>query len=120
MRADPDDDQRASRRLLGRVHTPQTEAAPAVDVVRAEHVDVVERLVISPLTGMFFPAFTDVSPIHPGIVVVGDEIGVVVQTGEKHPIVSPFTGRLMGLLAMPGERVRIHQPVAWLSLLSGD
>lgn len=86
----------------------------------AEHVEVDERLVIAPVAGAFFPAFTDVSTERPGLVAIGDEIGVVVQTGEKHPVASAFTGRLMGMLAMPGERVRMHQPVAWVSILDDD
>lgn len=84
--------------------------------VVAEDIDVAERLVIAPVAGMFFPAFTEVSADQPGMVAIGDEIGVVVQTGEKHPVTSPFTGRVMGMLALPGERVRTHQPVAWLSI----
>ena len=45
----------------------------------------------------------------------GDEVGVVVRNGEKHPVTSPFTGELLGLLAASGERVRAYQPVAWLT-----
>jgi biotin carboxyl carrier protein len=89
---------------------------PPADVVVAEDVGLDERLVIAPVTGTFFPAFTEVSAEHPGIVAVGDEIGVLVQSGDKHPVLSPFAGQLMGMLAMPGERVREYQPVAWLSI----
>ena len=88
----------------------------SADVVVAEDVGFEERLVIAPVTGTFFPAFTEVSAEHPGSVAVGDEIGVLVQSGDKHPVLSPFTGQLMGMLAMPGERVREHQPVAWLAI----
>lgn len=101
---------------------PEDVAAPdhatggLVGEVVAEDIDVAERLVIAPVAGMFFPAFTEVSADQPGMVAIGDEIGVVVQTGEKHPVTSSFTGRVMGMLAMPGERVRTHQPVAWLSI----
>jgi biotin carboxyl carrier protein len=92
----------------------RAESAPAHDVM-AEDVVVDERLIVAPVAGTFFPAFTEVSAAHPGIVALGDEIGVLVQSGDKHPVTSPFTGRLMGMLAMPGERVRIHQPIAWLT-----
>lgn len=91
-------------------------AGEAPAAVVAEDVDLADRLVIAPVTGTFFPAFTEVSAEHPGVVAVGDEIGVLVQAGDKHPVVSPFTGQLMGMLAMPGERIREHQPVAWLSI----
>jgi biotin carboxyl carrier protein len=33
-------------------------------------------------------------------------------------VVSPHTGFLMGLLALPGERVRDGQPLAWVRVLS--
>ena len=57
---------------------------------------------------------------HPGgVVAAGDEIGLLVQAGDKHPVVSPFTGQLMRMLAMPGERIREHQPVAWLTITDG-
>ena len=136
MRAEPSDAQRAFR-LSERAHRPPASAgrvapdrgAPAADVpgdavvandvpgdaVVAEDVWLDERLVVAPLTGTFFPAFTEVSAEQPGIVVVGDEIGVLVQSGDKYPVASPFTGRLMGMLAMPGERVREYQPIAWLT-----
>ena len=78
----------------------------------AERVHVDERLVIAPLNGVFFPAYTEVEDAE---VAVGDEIGVVVRNGEKHPVHSPFTGELLGLLAAPGERVRAYQPLAWLT-----
>ena len=126
MRAEPSDAQRAFR-LSERAHRPPAAAGrvapdrggPTADVpadaVVAEDVWLDERLVVAPVTGTFFPAFTEVSAEHPGIVVVGDEIGVLVQSGDKYPVVSPFTGRLMGMLAMPGERVREYQPIAWLT-----
>jgi biotin carboxyl carrier protein len=41
-------------------------------------------------------------------------IGFVDGKGHSTPIRSPFGGRLMGLLAHAGERVREGQPVAWL------
>jgi biotin carboxyl carrier protein len=119
MSADHDDPQRPSHRHPGCSVTAADRGADRLVVaeVIAEDIDVPERLVIAPVAGMFFPAFTEVSAEHPGMVAVGDEIGVVVQTGEKHPVTSSFTGRVMGMLAMPGERVRTHQPVAWLSIL---
>lgn len=118
MSADHADAQGRTRRRPGCATAADPAAACVVaGEVLAEAIDVPERLVIAPVAGMFFPAFTEVSADQPGMVAAGDEIGVVVQTGEKHPVTSSFTGRVMGMLALPGERVRTHQPVAWLSIL---
>ena len=128
--ADPADSQRAPR-PPERAHQPPSTARTAVadeasdldaptPPVVAEDISLDERLVIAPVTGTFFPAFTEVSAEHPGVVAVGDEIGVLVQSGDKHPVISPFTGQLMGMLAMSGERVRAHQPVAWLTTADGS
>ena len=38
------------------------------------------------------------------MVAIGDEVGVLVRSGEKHLVISPFTGELLGMLAEPGER----------------
>lgn len=84
--------------------------------VTADDPDLVERLIVAPATGIFFPAFTDVSVEEPGMVAIGDEVGMLVQSGEKHPVTSPFTGALLAMLAQPGERVRMYQPVAWVSV----
>jgi biotin carboxyl carrier protein len=51
-----------------------------------------------------------------GTVVEDQLIGYVEVKGHSTPVHSPFGGRLMGLLAHAGERVREGQPVAWLRL----
>lgn len=43
-------------------------------------------------------------------------IGFVDGRESSTPVCSPFPGRLMGLLAHAGERVREGQPVAWLRM----
>jgi biotin carboxyl carrier protein len=47
-------------------------------------------------------------------VAVGDIVGVVEGPGTEEPVRSAFAGTVMGLLAHPGERLRIGQPVAWM------
>jgi biotin carboxyl carrier protein len=84
------------------------------DAPHAEDPYVDERLVIAPVAGVFHPLVIDVAHDDPLRIVDGDEIGIVVQSGEKYPVSSRFTGLLVGMLVLPGERVRIHQPVAWL------
>jgi biotin carboxyl carrier protein len=83
----------------------------------AEDLDVRERLITAPRPGRFFPAVA--YPPHPhypeGVPVrAGQRIGVVVRTGEEHHVTCAFSGMLMGLMVLPGERVRLGQPVAWL------
>jgi [acyl-carrier-protein] S-malonyltransferase len=84
--------------------------ADALNANRAadgEHLDAVERLVVSPAAGVFAP-----EPDLAG----GDEIvvGTVVGRVGEHEVRSRFAGWLVGLLAHRGERVTPSQPVAWL------
>lgn len=81
----------------------------------AEEVHVFERLITARTGGVFYPTFSDITVDNPVMIAIGDEIGVLVQSGEKHTVESPFTGLLMGLIALPGERVKAHQPLAWLT-----
>jgi biotin carboxyl carrier protein len=111
-----DEDAHSEHECGGRMAGDTPSPAATTHRGQAEWVHVDERLVISPLNGLFFPAYTEV---RDAAVTVGDEIGVVVRNGEKHPVHSPFTGELLGMLAAPGERVRAHQPVAWLTTADG-
>lgn len=76
-------------------------------VHEGEHLFATERLVVSPVAGVFSPA-DDVGPgthLEPG-----QSVGSVGGQAVR----SPFAGEVIGVLAMPGERVTISQPVAWL------
>jgi biotin carboxyl carrier protein len=44
-------------------------------------------------------------------------LGVVEASGDAVPVSSPFTGWMMGMLAVEGERVREGQPICWLRAL---
>ena len=77
---------------------------------RGEHLFVSERMVISPCAGVFAPAADDGSPSEGEVIEVGSLLGRVAAEEVR----SPFRGRLMGMLALPGERVQTGQPVAWL------
>jgi [acyl-carrier-protein] S-malonyltransferase len=77
-----------------------------------EHFEVSERMVISPCAGVFEPASTGAAPSGgPGSAL---EVGTVVGSVSGHEVRSLFAGRLVALLALPGERIRPGQPVAWL------
>lgn len=75
--------------------------------VEGETLYAAERLVVSPLTGVFQPS-ADLA--------TGSDIerGQVVGTVNGTEVRSVFAGALAGLLAMAGERVNASQPLAWL------
>lgn len=91
-----------------------------------EHLYVAERLVVSPVTGLFQPdPLVDSVPGPGGAHILGDgavttapatrlEVGARVGTVGDTEVRSPFSGALMRVLAFPGERVVRGQPVAWL------
>ncbi|MFT4988572.1 MAG: [acyl-carrier-protein] S-malonyltransferase, partial [Acidimicrobiales bacterium] len=72
-----------------------------------EHLYVTERLIVSPTAGVFIPE-TDVGA------------GAMLQTGSvigsvgDSQVLSAFAGQLIEFLALPGERVQLAQPIAWL------
>ncbi len=81
--------------------------------IHGETLAVPERVILAPAHGTFRP----VEPGHvaPEAPVAAEQvIGFVEGKGHSIPVRSPFGGRLMGLLAHAGERVREGQPVAWL------
>ena len=74
-----------------------------------ETIDVVERVIVSPVGGVYEPCegARDVVP--------GDVIGHVAVAGEDRvPVRSPFAGRLVEVVAWHGERVLHRQRIAWL------
>jgi [acyl-carrier-protein] S-malonyltransferase len=83
---------------------------------QGERLHLSERLVLSPATGAFSPTPAgDAAGAEGEVVGVGDLLGSVAAgpAGEVE-VRSAFTGWLMGLMVMPGERVTAGQPVAWL------
>lgn len=76
-------------------------------VHEGETLHAIERLVVSPATGVFKPR----DGLSEGIPVSrGDVVGTVGGTEVR----SAFAGLLQGLLALTGERVTTSQPLAWL------
>ena len=75
-----------------------------------EMLVVPERMIVAPVVGIFRS-----HGVADGVELsAGDEIGVVEGPGTTCPILSPFGGTLMGMLAHSGERLRSGQPIAWL------
>ncbi|MGH9210122.1 MAG: acyltransferase domain-containing protein [Acidimicrobiales bacterium] len=76
-----------------------------------EVLTVAERLVVSPVAGRFVasgPVFSEAG--------VGTEVRAGQRFGRvgESDVRSMFSGQLMGLLARPGERVTVGQPIAWI------
>jgi biotin carboxyl carrier protein len=84
----------------------------------AEDLHILERLIAAPAAGVFRAAPPDVVTSEGEIVYAGQVVGTIEVTGDEVPVVSPHTGFLMGLLALPGERVRADQPLAWVRVVS--
>jgi len=74
---------------------------------QGEHLYVTERLVVSPCAGVFVPE-TDVA--SGSELQTGSRIGSVGDSDVR----SAFAGQLIEFLALPGERVQLAQPIAWL------
>jgi biotin carboxyl carrier protein len=74
---------------------------------------VPERVIVAPVVGVFRPLASSDNDAGE-LVAEGQPIGVVEGPGTTTPVRSPFAGRLVGMLAHPGERLRQGQPVAWL------
>jgi hypothetical protein len=74
-----------------------------------ETIDVVERVIVSPAVGVYEPL------AHADEVAAGDVIGHVAVAGQDRVAVrSPFTGRVVEVVAWHGERVLHRQRIAWL------
>ena len=84
--------------------------------IHGETLAVPERVIVAPAPGTFRPVDAAVREAPEQTVVPDQLIGYVEVKGHSTPVHSPFGGRLMGLLAHAGERVREGQPVAWLRL----
>ena len=79
----------------------------AVVAHQGEHLFATERVVVSPVAGVFSPV---------GGLGDGSRIGVgtVLGTISGEEVRSPFAGILQAYIAVEGERVTKRQPVAWL------
>ena len=83
-------------------------AAPTgIQQHEGEHLFAVERLVVSPASGVFAP----LTSFQPGDrIAIGQTLGMIGDT----PVVSVFEGILQSFIAVDGERVTLRQPIAWL------
>jgi biotin carboxyl carrier protein len=77
-----------------------------------EALTVPERMIVAPSVGVFRPLAALAA--EGDDLIEGQSIGVVEGPGTATPVRSPFAGRLAGMIAQPGQRLREGQPVAWL------
>ena len=86
-------------------------ASESGGVAEGELLYAVERLIVSPTSGVFEPA--------DGLD-IGDPIdrGQLIGSVGGSDVRSAFDGSLQGLLALQGERVTTSQPLAWLRAAS--
>jgi len=75
--------------------------------IEGEHLFAVERLVVSPSAGVFTP----VASIGVGSII---EVGLVIGHVGDREVRTPFSGVVQNFIAVEGERVTAHQPIAWL------
>jgi [acyl-carrier-protein] S-malonyltransferase len=75
--------------------------------IEGEHLFAVERLVVSPGTGLFTPIGT----LSDGEVIA---VGAVLGHVGDLEVRSPFAGVLQSYIALDTERVTARQPIAWL------
>jgi [acyl-carrier-protein] S-malonyltransferase len=75
--------------------------------LEGEHLFAAERLVVSPSAGVFTP--------EPSVT-VGSQINVghIIGRVGDNDVRSPFAGVIQNFIAVEGERVTAHQPIAWL------
>ncbi|MCE2735719.1 MAG: ACP S-malonyltransferase [Acidimicrobiaceae bacterium] len=79
----------------------------ATTQVEGEHLFAVERLVVSPSAGVFTPA----PNIGVGTTI---SVGLVIGHVGDTEVRTPFAGIVQNYIAVEGERVTAHQPIAWL------
>ncbi len=75
--------------------------------IEGEHLFAVERLVVSPSAGVFSPN----DSVRIGTTI---EVGTVIGLIGDIEVRSPFAGVVQNFIAVNGERVTTHQPIAWL------
>ncbi len=87
--------------------TEQIYAAPEVTPIR-------ERVLISPATGKFHPQSPEVITAEGEWIEEGQVVAKIQNGTETVPVVSAFTGWMMGMLAVPGQPVQAGDHLFWI------
>lgn len=86
--------------------------AATEDTALGEDLRVPVRIITAPATGTFTVG-SDIA-VAGALVRPGEMVGWIQRSAGPVEVLSPHAGRLAGLLAHPGERVREGQPLVWL------
>lgn len=95
---------------LGRHYVLETEESYAAPEV----IEIAERVVISPATGRFHPNPPETFTTEGEWVARGQVVAEIHNGVERVPVVSAFTGWMMGMLALPGQPVRAGEQLFWI------
>lgn len=79
-----------------------------------EVTSILERVVVSPAIGRFNPFPPEVLTTEGEWVQEGQQLGEIVTGSDPVPIVSPFTGWMMGMLAVAGQPVQAGEQLFWI------
>lgn len=93
--------------LDGLIEFLASQPSPSPANLEGEHLFATERLVVSPSAGVFTPS----ADCAPGTRI---SVGHVLGSVGSREVVSSFSGEVIGVLAVSGERVKPSQPIAWL------
>jgi biotin carboxyl carrier protein len=86
-------------------------------LTHGEILHIPDRVVVAPAVGRFRP-LPAAEAIEAGATVVrGQTMGFLENTHSWTPVRSPFSGRFIGMLALPGEPVSAGHPIALLRAL---
>jgi hypothetical protein len=85
--------------------------------MEGERILIPDRMIVSPADGVF-RATANNGDLIGETIHHDDIIGYVETVGQSIPIPSPFEGVLNGMIAHTGERLRKHEPVAWLRVVA--
>lgn len=76
-----------------------------------EIVSIAERVVISPRTGRFLPLPPETFTTEGEWAFEGQTLAEIQSGSESIPVISLFSGWVMGMLAMPGQPVEVGAPL---------
>ncbi|MFP5352662.1 MAG: hypothetical protein ACLGIB_08880 [Actinomycetota bacterium] len=75
--------------------------------INPEFTVIHERLIVSPAKGRFFPSPPEIFTTEGEWVEEGQTVAEIQAGVEVQPVISAFTGWMMGMLVIPGQPVAV-------------